>query len=74
MSVSNTTFLFIYLFFLFQIPSRKLAGKDRVAVIAKQLNDFIYLYNRETELYSEVMERSDVIPSHLFQQFLTVAK
>ncbi|KAG8235259.1 hypothetical protein J437_LFUL014259 [Ladona fulva] len=56
-----------------KIPSRKLVGKDRVAVIAKQLNDFIYLYNRETELYSDSVERPGAIPTLLFQQFLSVA-
>ncbi|XP_046401476.1 tubulin polyglutamylase TTLL5 isoform X2 [Ischnura elegans] len=56
-----------------KIPSRKLTGKDRVAVIAKQLNDFIYLYNRETELYSDSMERPGMIPCSLFLQFLAMA-
>ncbi|XP_066994738.1 tubulin polyglutamylase TTLL5 [Anabrus simplex] len=57
-----------------QIPSRKLIGKDRVAVVAKQLNDFIYLYNRETELYTEGLDRPNYVPSQLFQQFISVAR
>ncbi|XP_063231259.1 tubulin polyglutamylase TTLL5 [Bacillus rossius redtenbacheri] len=56
-----------------QIPSRKLAGKDRVAVVAKQLNDFIYLYNRETELYSESGDKPNLVSSKLFQAFLNNA-
>ncbi|KAJ9590318.1 hypothetical protein L9F63_027844, partial [Diploptera punctata] len=56
-----------------QIPSRKLAGKDRVAVVAKQLNDFIYLYNRETDLYSEGGDKPNLVPSKLYQQFLSSA-
>lgn len=60
--------------FLLQIPSRKLVGKDRVAVVAKQLNDFIYLYNRETDLYSEGGDKSNIVPSKLYQQFLAAAK
>ncbi|XP_059471433.1 tubulin polyglutamylase TTLL5-like isoform X1 [Neocloeon triangulifer] len=56
-----------------KVPSRKLAGKDRVAVIAKQLNDFIYLYNRETDLYADIAEGSNNVPMQLFQRFLAVA-
>jgi tubulin polyglutamylase TTLL5 len=59
---------------MLQVPSRKLAGKDRVAVVAKQLNDFIYLYNRETDLYSEVGDNSSVVPGKLYRQFLVAAK
>nr|CAD7437847.1 unnamed protein product [Timema bartmani] len=59
---------------LHQIPSRKLAGKDRIAVVAKQLNDFIYLYNRETELYSEnSRDKANIVPARLFQRFLALA-
>jgi tubulin polyglutamylase TTLL5 len=43
-------------------------------VIAKQLNDFIYLYNRETDLYADMVEGSTNVPSQLFQRFLAVAK
>ncbi|KAF4525871.1 hypothetical protein B566_EDAN015974 [Ephemera danica] len=56
-----------------KVPSRKLAGKDRVAVIAKQLNDFIYLYNRETDLFAEQTEGPEHVPGQLFQRFLAVA-
>nr|CAD7428512.1 unnamed protein product [Timema monikensis] len=57
-----------------QIPSRKLAGKDRIAVVAKQLNDFIYLYNRETELYTEnSRDKANNVPARLFQRFLALA-
>lgn len=35
----------------FQVPSLKLVGKDRVAVIAKQLSEFLQLYSRETEIF-----------------------
>ena len=59
--------------FLLQIPSRKLVGKDRVAVVAKQLNDFIYLYNRETDLYSEGGDKPNIVPSKRYQRFLAAA-
>nr|CAD7407046.1 unnamed protein product [Timema poppensis] len=57
-----------------QVPSRKLTGKDRIAVVAKQLNDFIYLYNRETELYTEnSKDKANNVPARLFQRFLALA-
>ncbi|KDR20933.1 Tubulin polyglutamylase TTLL5, partial [Zootermopsis nevadensis] len=48
--------------------------QDRMAVVAKQLNDFIYLYNRETDLYSEGGETPNIVPGKLYQQFLAAAK
>ncbi|XP_049952504.1 tubulin polyglutamylase TTLL5 isoform X2 [Schistocerca serialis cubense] len=56
-----------------QPPNRKLSGKDRVAVVAKQLSDFIYLYSRETELYTEATDRPHCIPSELCTRFLIFA-
>jgi len=60
--------------FLLQIPGLKLVGKDHVAVVAKQLNDFICLYNRETDLYSDGGDKPNIVPSKLHQQFLTAVK
>jgi tubulin polyglutamylase TTLL5 len=45
-----------------------------MAVVAKQLNDFIYLYNRETDLYSEGGDTPNVVPGKLYQRFLAAAK
>ncbi|XP_049776569.1 tubulin polyglutamylase TTLL5 isoform X1 [Schistocerca cancellata] len=56
-----------------QPPNRKLSGKDRVAVVAKQLSDFIYLYSRETELYTEATDRPHCISSELCTRFLIFA-
>ncbi|KRT83042.1 hypothetical protein AMK59_4029, partial [Oryctes borbonicus] len=53
-------------------PSQKLSEKDRAAVIAKQLNDFIYLYNRETELYSDLRSPTQ-LPNIAFSEFLETA-
>ncbi|RZF31846.1 hypothetical protein LSTR_LSTR017337 [Laodelphax striatellus] len=64
------------------MPSKNLQGKDRIAVIAKQLNDFIYVYNRETDSLALALA-STITPSHadsrhhipnrLFSLFLPVA-
>lgn len=61
--------------FHLKTPSRNLQGKDRIAVIAKQLSDFLYVYNRETDsLPSCSNESRQYIPNRLFSLFLPVAK
>ncbi|XP_043271937.1 tubulin polyglutamylase TTLL5 [Venturia canescens] len=59
--------------FLFTSPSCKLSDKDRAAITAKQLSDFLHLYNRETELYSDTVDRPRTVPNQLFQKFLASA-
>ncbi|KAK9703147.1 Tubulin-tyrosine ligase family [Popillia japonica] len=58
--------------FAIKCPSHKLSEKDRAAVIAKQLNDFIYLYNRETELYAD-LSRPNQLSNAVFSEFLETA-
>ncbi|KAB0803333.1 hypothetical protein PPYR_00303 [Photinus pyralis] len=60
--------------FSVKVPSQKLLGKDRAAIIAKQLNDFLYIYNRETEMYGDVLHRPSELPSNLFIEFLENAR
>lgn len=57
-----------------QTPSAELEAKDRAAIVAKQLNDFLYLYNRETELFVDKSERPSQIPKDLYHQFLEHAR
>ncbi|KAF7991613.1 hypothetical protein HCN44_008984 [Aphidius gifuensis] len=59
--------------FLFTLPSSKLSDKDRAAITAKQLSDFLHLYNRETELYADTVDRPKTVPNRLFQKFLLSA-
>ncbi|KAG7200187.1 hypothetical protein KM043_000621 [Ampulex compressa] len=59
--------------FLFTLPSSKLSDKDRAAITAKQLSDFLYLYNRETDLYTDTVDRPRTVPNRLFQKFLSAA-
>ncbi|XP_023246950.1 tubulin polyglutamylase TTLL5 [Copidosoma floridanum] len=56
--------------FMFTLPNSKLGDKDRAAVTAKQLSDFLYLYNRETDLYADSVDRPKTVPNRLFQKFL----
>ncbi|KAM0727849.1 Tubulin polyglutamylase TTLL5 [Formica fusca] len=59
--------------FLFTLPCNKLSTKDRAAITAKQLSDFLHLYNRETDLYEDTVDRPRTVSNKLFQKFLAAA-
>lgn len=62
--------------FSVKAPSQKLDNKDRAAVIAHQLHDFLYLYNRETEVFMDTNNKFDknLIPKPLYEDFLENAR
>ncbi|XP_047034170.1 tubulin polyglutamylase TTLL5 [Helicoverpa zea] len=51
-------------------PPVKMCDKDRCAVIAKQLNDFLYMYYRETDLYTDSEDKEGCVSNIHFAQFL----
>ncbi|KAH9642967.1 hypothetical protein HF086_013528 [Spodoptera exigua] len=51
-------------------PPAKMCDKDRCAVIAKQLNDFLYMYYRETDLYTDSEDKEGCVSNIHFAQFL----
>nr|CAH7729957.1 unnamed protein product [Callosobruchus chinensis] len=55
-------------------PSSKMSLKDKTAIVAKQLNDFLYLYNRETDLFVDKTERPSQIPTKLYNEFIDHAR
>ncbi|CAG9818928.1 unnamed protein product [Phaedon cochleariae] len=55
-------------------PNTKLDYKARAAIVAKQLNDFLYIYNKETELFIVKNEKINHVPSKLYEQFLECAE
>lgn len=59
---------------IFQVPSHKLSDKDRAAFVAKQLYDFLFIYNRETETYRTELTRPTEIPDKLLFDFLDQAR
>lgn len=71
LSILNNKF---YVLFFSKIPSQKLSGKDRAAFVAKQLNDFLVTYNKETDLYCDKFDRPSDIPCNLFIEFLEHAR
>ncbi|XP_066146909.1 tubulin polyglutamylase TTLL5 isoform X1 [Euwallacea fornicatus] len=55
-------------------PSTKLETKDRAAIVAKQLNDFLYLYNRETDMFVDKSDKPSQVPKDLYGEFLEHAR
>ena len=51
-----------------------MCDKDKCAVIAKQLNDFLYMYYRETDLYTDSEDRTGCVSNIHFAQFLYSAR
>merc|ERR1719490_257834 len=54
--------------YMLKAPSAKLSGKDKAAVVAKELGDFLGHYKRETELFTVFREESGMIPRHIFEE------
>lgn len=54
-------------------PSQKMCDKDKCAVIAKQLGDFLYMYYRETDLYSDTQDQEGCVTNIHFAQFMVGA-
>ncbi|CAH2044656.1 unnamed protein product, partial [Iphiclides podalirius] len=56
-----------------QSPPAKMCDKDRCAVVAKQLNDFLYLYCRDADLCADPDRREGCVSNIHFAQFLCSA-
>ncbi|XP_018327942.1 tubulin polyglutamylase TTLL5 isoform X2 [Agrilus planipennis] len=65
---------YVRLPFCIKMPQASLLMKDKAAIVAKQLNDFLHLYNRETELYCTVLDSPNQLPTELFTEFLEYAR
>ncbi|KAL0270115.1 UNVERIFIED_CONTAM: hypothetical protein PYX00_007625 [Menopon gallinae] len=59
--------------FMVKIPSQKLTGKDRVALIAKQLSEYLHMYTRETELFYTEVRTPMQLSNSVFQPFMQIA-
>ncbi|QQP38658.1 Tubulin polyglutamylase TTLL5like [Caligus rogercresseyi] len=59
--------------YFLKAPSVKLSGKDRAAIVAKELNEFLGHYKRETEVYTVYKEDKSMIPRHIFEEFVAFA-
>jgi len=59
--------------YMLKAPNSKLSGKDKAAIVAKELGDFLGHYKRETELFTVFREESGMIPRHIFEEFIAFA-
>ena len=56
--------------YFLKAPSVKLSGKDRAAIVAKELNEFLSHYRRETELFTVFKEEAGMVSKHAVYQLL----
>uniref|UniRef100_A0A1B0CZT0 Tubulin--tyrosine ligase-like protein 5 n=1 Tax=Phlebotomus papatasi TaxID=29031 RepID=A0A1B0CZT0_PHLPP len=61
-------------FFIRNPFSHKILSKDRSALVAKQLGDYLEVYNKETEALSDSFDPYGSIPNRLFSDFLCQAQ
>ena len=54
-------------------PNEKLGGKDKAAIVAKDLGDFLSHYKKETEMFTVFREESGMVPRHIFEEFVMCA-
>ena len=47
--------------------------KDKAALVAKDLGDFLGLYKKETIMFTIYREESGIIPLQVFEEFVTCA-
>ena len=59
--------------YFLKAPSAKLSGKDRAAIVAKELNEFLGHYRRETECFTVFKEEQGMVPRHTFEEFIAFA-
>ncbi|XP_058060018.1 tubulin polyglutamylase TTLL5 [Anopheles bellator] len=59
--------------FFFRNFGNKALGKDRGAMVAKQLGDYLHLYNKETEAYVDLFDIVGMLPIKLYEEFLVQA-
>ena len=59
--------------YFLKAPSSKLSGKDRAAIVAKELNEFLGHYRRETECFTVFKEEAGMVPRHTFEEFIAFA-
>lgn len=54
--------------------SQKILSKDRSAMVAKLLGDYMEAYNRDTDAYVDDFDRYGIIPRKIFDDFLSQAQ
>jgi tubulin polyglutamylase TTLL5 len=61
-------------FFIRNVTHNRIMVKERGAMVAKLLGDYLHLYNKDTEAFSDAFDRVGMVPSKLFDDFLSHAQ
>lgn len=61
-------------FFIRNVSHNRILTKERGAMVAKLLGDYLHLYNKDTEGYVDNFDRMGMIPTKLFDDFLSHAQ
>lgn len=61
-------------FFIRNVTHNRIMMRERGAIVAKLLSDYIHLYNKDTEAFTDNHDRKGIIPHKLFDDFLSHAQ
>ncbi|CAO1411784.1 unnamed protein product [Diamesa serratosioi] len=61
-------------FFIRNVSHNRIMTKERGAMVAKLLGDYLHLYNKDTEGYVDNFDRIGMIPMKLFDEFISHAQ
>lgn len=61
-------------FFIRNVNHNRILTKERGAMVAKLLGDYLHLYNKDTEAYVDSYDKMGMIPMKLFDDFLSHAQ
>lgn len=59
--------------YLIRNITQKVLTKDRSAMLAKILGDYLHLYNKDTEAYVDTFDRMGMVPTKTFEEFVSHA-
>jgi tubulin polyglutamylase TTLL5 len=61
-------------FFIRNVTHNRILTKERGAIIAKLLSDYLHIYNKDTDAFLDSFEKKGIVPSKLFDDFLQQAQ
>lgn len=61
-------------FFIRNVTSNRILTKEKGAMAAKLLGDYLHLYNKDTEAFVDSFDRMGMVPTKLFDEFISHAQ
>lgn len=61
-------------FFIRNVSHNRVMTKERGAIVAKLLSDYLHLYNKDTEAFVDNHDRKGIVPNKMFDDFLLHAQ